>query len=132
MHLIQKKLAGVGIPATIPLSLMPPSMRGNHPPPVAPLPVQESIQDLLWDDTPPPSAITSPPQTLQPQRTGPIQPQAQILQPQRTGPLSSQPTGVQQPVSTSSPPPQRFPPANQDTFSSSQCRFCFLYPIFIL
>ncbi|KAF9792085.1 hypothetical protein BJ322DRAFT_10672 [Thelephora terrestris] len=86
-HLIQSKLAGKALPATLPSSLVPPSLRGNVPP--ASLPQQE-IQDLLWDDSPPPST------------TATTQPTRQPLQPQRTGtlnatPLQSHTTGSYQP-----------------------------------
>ncbi|KIJ17083.1 hypothetical protein PAXINDRAFT_73420 [Paxillus involutus ATCC 200175] len=70
MHLIQDKLSGKEIPETLPLSLVPPSMRSNdHSAPHAqPF---ESIRDLLWDDSPPISTVhTQPHNTLQPQSTG--------------------------------------------------------------
>jgi hypothetical protein len=64
MHLIQKKLAGTDVPATLPLSLVSPSMRANDASPFSPptsnhLP--EPVKDLLWDDTPPASAVPSQP-----------------------------------------------------------------------
>ena len=65
MHLIQGKLSGREIPSSIPPSLIPPSMRGVQQqvaPPQAPPAVQEPVRDLLWDDSPPPSA-TLPQQT---------------------------------------------------------------------
>lgn len=59
VYLIQKKLAGTDIPATLPPSLIPPSMRTSHvssfPPPPPHRPA-EPAKDLLWDDTPPSSA----------------------------------------------------------------------------
>ncbi|KAI0340680.1 hypothetical protein BDW22DRAFT_391777 [Trametopsis cervina] len=78
-HLIQTKLAGKDIPATLPSSLIPPSMRGSQSAVVSTPsqpPVPEAIKDLLWDDTPPPSAGPSAPLSIMaPQRTGPISPQ---------------------------------------------------------
>lgn len=116
MHLTQKKLTGKNIPATLPPSLVPPSLRGAHAAPPAPqLSIQESIQDLLWDD-PPSSPTTSPPQPLQPQRTGPLQSPPQVLHPQRTGPLSSQTTDTQLP----DPVPQFFSASNPSSFGGSQ------------
>lgn len=64
MHLIQKKLAGVDIPATLPLSLIPPSARTNDASPFSPPTSHhppEPAKDLLWDDTPPASATPSQP-----------------------------------------------------------------------
>lgn len=133
-HLIQSKLAGKALPATLPPSLVPPSLRGNAPP--APQPPAQEIQDLLWDDSPPPSATattqpTQPP--LQPQRTGtlnatPLQPHATgsyqpHIQPQGTGPQLAQSPPVF-PQSTGGPahfnvPPSVHPP---DPFSSSGSR----------
>ncbi|TFK55038.1 hypothetical protein OE88DRAFT_1653662 [Heliocybe sulcata] len=78
MHLIQAKLAGKDIPASLPLSLIPPSMRGKvnaapfAVPPSSP-PAVEPLRDLLWDDTP--ASATSATPTLQPQRTGALSPQ---------------------------------------------------------
>ena len=72
MHLIQGKLTGKDIPVSLPTTLVPPSMRTNG---AATSPFQtqqpqqsETIRDLLWDETPPPSAIT--PQSVQHQQTG--------------------------------------------------------------
>ncbi|TFY65462.1 hypothetical protein EVG20_g5572, partial [Dentipellis fragilis] len=79
MHLIQGKLVGKEIPSTLPTSLIPPSMRTNAPvsSPFQTQPQQqpqhqELPRDLLWDETPPPSATVSQPQShiLQPQQTG--------------------------------------------------------------
>ena len=94
-HLIQSKLVGKDIPKTLPLSLVPPSLRVAQS--------TQDIQDLLWDDPPPPSTttITQPVQPLlQPQRTGtlnatPLQPHLTgfyqpPIQPQRTGPQLTQ------------------------------------------
>ncbi|KAG1774243.1 hypothetical protein EV702DRAFT_1125856 [Suillus placidus] len=81
MHLIQGNLSGKDVPSTLPLTLVPPSMRGGHVPfgaaPAPPKP--EPLRDLLWDDSPPPSATTSHPPTsiLQPQTTGtPLSPRS--------------------------------------------------------
>ncbi|KII88893.1 hypothetical protein PLICRDRAFT_40530 [Plicaturopsis crispa FD-325 SS-3] len=99
MHLIQGKLAGKDIPATLPPSLVPPSMRSKAspfaPPPPQP---QEPQRDLLWDDTPPPSATAPPTQS--------------ILQPQSTGSF-----GQPSVFSAKPAPPQKAPaPASQDPF----------------
>ena len=64
MHLIQGKLAGKPIPAVLPPTLIPPSMRG--PPNGASAgtytsPQQEAIKDLIWDDSPPSSAVNTAP-----------------------------------------------------------------------
>ena len=131
-HLIQSKLAGKALPATLPPSLVPPSLRGNVQ--TSPQqPAQETIRDLLWDDSPPPSAAvpSQPAQSpLQPQRTGtlnatPLQPHATgpyqpPIQPQRTGPQLTQSTpSFPQPTGG----PTRFtasPPAPApDPFASS-------------
>lgn len=124
MHLIQGKLAGKGIPASLPLSLIPPAMRGaqqaSAPAPPAPAsgPANE-IQDLLWDDEPvstpapksPPSAAPSSFTPLQQQSTGQFAP----LQPQSTGHLSQQATGASAQTARMPPPiPQR----NTDPFGA--------------
>ncbi|KAF8894436.1 hypothetical protein BD779DRAFT_1501043 [Infundibulicybe gibba] len=58
MHLIQKKLAGVDVPRTLPPSLIPPSLRSNN----VPAPPPEPVKDLFpWDDTPPASASSGAP-----------------------------------------------------------------------
>ena len=62
MHLIQGKLAGKEIPASLPQTLIPPSMRVNGASPFGAPPPQEPV-NLLWDDTPPPSASPVPAQT---------------------------------------------------------------------
>ncbi|KAF7983076.1 hypothetical protein HWV62_23989 [Athelia sp. TMB] len=65
MHLIQGKLAGKEVPSTLPPSLVPPSMRSSAGSAFSaqqqaqPQPQPEPI-DLLWDDTPPPSASPAP------------------------------------------------------------------------
>lgn len=74
-HLIRKKLAGQPLPASLPPSLIPPSLRKQtsffQPPP----PQAEPPRDLLdFDDTPPASAVS-------PQATGTMS----VLQPQSTG-----------------------------------------------
>ena len=69
-HLIQGRLNGNEIPATLSASLMPPSMRAAAVPTSSPFqqPPSESWNDLLWDDSP---AASHPQSTiLQPQRTG--------------------------------------------------------------
>ena len=132
-HLIQSKLAGKALPATLPPSLVPPSLRGNaQPSPPPQQPVQETIRDLLWDDSPPPSATAPPHSTqppLQPQRTGPLA--ATPLQPHTTGPYQPpiQPQWTGPRLAQSTPPfpqptgPTQFnarPPAPApDPFSSS-------------
>lgn len=91
MHLIQGKLAGKEIPASLPQSLIPPSMRANgvngaftSPFAATPAQTQDSLQDLLWDDTPPHSA--SPPTQSQasafaPPPISPPQPQVAVQDP---------------------------------------------------
>ncbi|KZT74246.1 hypothetical protein DAEQUDRAFT_721142 [Daedalea quercina L-15889] len=120
MHLIQGKLNGRDVPATIPPSLIPPSMRGMSGAPSAPAvqsqpAVPEAIRDLLWDDSPPASATLPQPQhpTLQPQNTGAFA--TSILQPHSTG-------ARQGPVS---PPPQRAAtaPMPTDPFASASSPF---------
>lgn len=72
MHLIHGKLAGKEVPASLPRSLIPPSMRKtNGASPFAsafsaPAPPQiqtQESQNLLWDETPPVSASPPPSQT---------------------------------------------------------------------
>ncbi|KAI0665085.1 hypothetical protein C8Q70DRAFT_904135 [Cubamyces menziesii] len=106
MHLIQGKLAGKEIPATLPLSLVPPSMRGSGSTLSGPSqpPVPEAIKDLLWDDSPPASA------------TAPTHPQS-VLQPQATG------TRSPYPAPTMSPPPRATPAPVSDPFSSGPFGF---------
>lgn len=70
LYLIHKKLAGVDLPTTLPLSLVPHSSRDATAssvfmPPQQHVP-QEPPKDLLWDDTPPASAIVSPPHVFEP------------------------------------------------------------------
>ncbi len=83
-HLIQGKISGKEIPATLPPSLMPPSMRVVTAPTASPFqqPPSDSLNDLLWEDSP----VASQPQSviLQPQRTGHTQSPA-ILSPQTQG-----------------------------------------------
>ena len=130
-HLIQSKLAGEALPATLPLSLVPPSLLGGAKPASAPQQPVPEIQDLLWDDSPPPSttATAQPIQPLlQPQRTGtlnatPIQPHftgsyQPPIQPQRTGPQLTHPPPVF-PQSTGGP--TQFTPA-LDSFAGSASR----------
>ena len=63
MHLINDKLAGRDIPTRLPDTLIPPSMRGytNTAGVLTNVPtsIPESMQDLLWDDTPPASATNA-------------------------------------------------------------------------
>lgn len=134
-HLIQSKLAGNAVPATLPLSLVPPSLRGtlqSSSPPQQP--AQDTVHDLLWDDSPPSSAVVpsqSTQQPLQPQRTGPLNaapiqphttgPYQPPIQPQRTGPQLSQSAPLFPQVSGG---PAQFiahPPA-PDPFASSASR----------
>lgn len=120
MHLIQGRLAGKEIPTAIPTSLIPPSMRGSVGAGAAQPAVPDAIKDLLWDDSPPPSAtVPTQPSILQPQSTGSIlqaQSTGSMLQMQSTGTLPNRPTP------TMSPPPLRAPaPAAiiHDPFGSS-------------
>ncbi|EAU88413.1 UBA/TS-N domain-containing protein [Coprinopsis cinerea okayama7 len=105
MHLIQRKLGGGEIPATLPPSLIPPSMRQAQPP-AAPEPQKDLFS---FDDSPPASPVPSQAtgnkyQTLQPQRTGPLQ----TMTPQPTGgrsvsmPLDPFAASLQQPNYTGS------------------------------
>ncbi|KAG6878787.1 hypothetical protein C0993_008086 [Termitomyces sp. T159_Od127] len=70
MYLIHKRLAGVELPATLPPSLVPPSLRdATTSSPFAPPQQQvhqEPPKDLLWDDTPPASATAPPPHVFEP------------------------------------------------------------------
>ena len=80
MHLIQKKLAGKDIPATLPQSLIPPSVRSAGASPfgsTAPQAHQpEPVVDLFSFDEP--ATVSSPPastfQPLKPQSTGAFSP----------------------------------------------------------
>ncbi|THG98918.1 hypothetical protein EW026_g3354 [Hermanssonia centrifuga] len=74
MHLIQAKLAGKDVPATLPPTLIPPSMRATAFPPPSHPPVSDVMRDLLWDDTPPPSA-QQPVSPFPPPQAGTISPQ---------------------------------------------------------
>lgn len=69
-HLIQGKLSGKKIPHILPASLIPPSMRAVSASTVSPFqqPPSDSLNDLLWEDSP----VISQPQSviLQPQQTG--------------------------------------------------------------
>ena len=133
-HLIQSKLAGKALPATLPPSLVPPSIRGNAQPSSLQQPVHETIHDLLWDDSPPPSATTATQPTqppLQPQRTGtlnttPLHPHTTgshqpPIQPQRTGPQLTQPTSIF-PQSTGGQFTASPPAPAPDPFASSALR----------
>ncbi|KAG1749118.1 uncharacterized protein EDB91DRAFT_1112566 [Suillus paluster] len=94
MHLIQGNISGKDVPSTLPLTLIPPSMRAARSAAASAFHKPEPVRDLLWDDSPPPSATTS-------------QPPTSILQPQTTGtPLS--PRSVPRPI-----------PPSQDPFGSS-------------
>ncbi|KAL7283168.1 hypothetical protein ACG7TL_002594 [Trametes sanguinea] len=106
MHLIQGKLAGKEIPTTLPLSLVPPAMRGSGSAFAGPSqpPVPEAIKDLLWDDSPPASA------------TAPTHPQS-ILQPQATGSMSPRPAPAM------SPPPRATPAPVSDPFAGGAFGF---------
>ena len=135
-HLIQSKLAGKALPGALPPSLVPPSLRGTTlPSPPHQQPAQDTIHDLLWDDSPPTSAAPSQPtqQPLQPQRTGtlnatPIQPHTtgsyqSPIQPQRTGPQLTQSASVFPqltggPIQFATNPPAPAP----DPFASSASR----------
>ncbi|TFK25070.1 hypothetical protein FA15DRAFT_379088 [Coprinopsis marcescibilis] len=89
MHLIQKRLTGVELPATLPPSLVPPSMRQAQQ---VQQQVPEPQKDLFsFDESPPPSANPL-------QSTGGFP----TLQPQRTGLLSTTPTPTTAPHQTGS------------------------------
>ncbi|KAI9067074.1 hypothetical protein FKP32DRAFT_1564454 [Trametes sanguinea] len=106
MHLIQGKLAGKEVPTTLPLSLVPPAMRGSGSALAGPSqpPVPEAIKDLLWDDSPPASA------------TAPTHSQS-ILQPQATGSMSPRPAPAM------SPPPRATPAPVSDPFAGGAFGF---------
>ncbi|KAI8998893.1 hypothetical protein BD414DRAFT_136979 [Trametes punicea] len=106
MHLIQGKLAGKDIPSSLPLSLVPPAMRGSGSALAGPSqpPVPEAIKDLLWDDSPPASATAS------------THPQS-VLQPQATG------TRSPHPLPTVSPPPRATPAPVSDPFAGGTFSF---------
>ncbi|KAG6332398.1 hypothetical protein ID866_6692 [Astraeus odoratus] len=76
MHLIQGKLMGKEIPATLPQTLVPPSMRTTASPFKASAPPQplETIHDLLWDDPAPSTSGGQPQNAPQPQSTTPQAP----------------------------------------------------------
>lgn len=90
MHLIQQKLAGKDIPAALPQSLIPPSMRTGSTPAVTQPAVPEAIRDLLWDDDVPTSSPA--PQPASPPARQVSAPPTSILQPQSTGYLQQQQT----------------------------------------
>ncbi|TFK42793.1 hypothetical protein BDQ12DRAFT_676809 [Crucibulum laeve] len=101
VHLIQKKLAGGEIPAALPQSLVPPSMRNNGASPFSPISTQpqpEPARDLFsFDDTPPQSAVSPQPtgnfNSLQPQQTGPPIPSSSSFQPPVQDPFGTFSTG---------------------------------------
>ncbi|KAG0706382.1 hypothetical protein DFH29DRAFT_872396 [Suillus ampliporus] len=102
MHLIQGSLSGKDVPITLPPTLIPPSMRAARPAAAPAAAKPEPVRDLLWDDSPPPSATTSQPPTsiLQPQTTGtPLSPR---FVPR---PISQDPFG---PSAATSPPNRNF------------------------
>ena len=108
MHLIQNKLAGKEIPSVLPTSLIPPSVRSQaghvSTQPTQPS-VPEGIRDLIWDDTPPPSA-TLP----QHQPAVPTPPRASTTSPRPALPPPSSVFGASDPFGSSSSPftiPQR-------------------------
>lgn len=120
MHLIYGKLAGREIPSTLPSSLVPPSMRATSPAPPAQPYVPEAMRDLLWDDTPPPSAtLPQSPPAIQPPVARAVSPQhtASFVQPPRATIYGSpDPFGS----STFAPPTSRF--------ASKQSRIKYAYP----
>jgi epidermal growth factor receptor substrate 15 len=59
MYLIHAKLAGKEIPASLPPSLVPPSMRANGVP-SSPQRAEPQADLFSWDDTPPVSAALPP------------------------------------------------------------------------
>jgi epidermal growth factor receptor substrate 15 len=108
MHLIQSKLAGKDIPATLPTSLIPPSMRSaisqqQQQQPLAPV---NELSDLLFDDAP-----------LEPAKL--VQP---ALQPQSTGAFSSTPLHSSTPLQPQQTAGSSFgsPPVQQQTTGSFQ------------
>ncbi|EJD02096.1 uncharacterized protein FOMMEDRAFT_124323 [Fomitiporia mediterranea MF3/22] len=118
MHLIQGKLAGKDIPAALPLSLVPPSMRAPRLSGAAPAPapaVPEPVRDLLWDDSPPASA-TAQQHTIPPVNSPPITQATPVLHPQTTGRISQQPTGA---IAHSPPVAPAIPARPTDPFGAS-------------
>ncbi|KAL5532930.1 hypothetical protein ACEPAF_4704 [Sanghuangporus sanghuang] len=120
MHLIQGKLAGKEIPATLPVSLVPPAMRAPRlggaaqvsTAASAPAPVPEPVRDLLWDDSPPASATSPPPPASTFGSPSPTH-ATPVLQPQLTGRVSQQHIGV------ASPKPPSIPPRATDPFGTA-------------
>lgn len=97
-HLIRKRLAGQSLPAELPTSLIPPSLRKQTS--VFQVSQPEPPRDLLdLDDTPPATAIS-------PQATGAMSPQItgtmSALQPQSTAPIPPRNT-ISDPFASSSP-----------------------------
>ncbi|KAF7800250.1 hypothetical protein EIP86_011497 [Pleurotus ostreatoroseus] len=83
MHLIQHKLSGKDLPSTLPLTLIPPSMRNAAPAQPPRPPVPDAIKDLIWDETPPQSATAAqaPPVFPPPPTSSTISPQHTAQQP---------------------------------------------------
>ena len=102
MHLIQGKIAGKEVPAVLPSTLVPPSLRSNQALSIAPTIPEEPQRDLLWDDSPPQSAVNTTTSNNAQPRPGPAQHAPSI-------PLSSN-TGSG--FVTRSPDPFNVPPAN--------------------
>lgn len=128
MHLINSKLAGNEVPATLPPNLVPPSHRAAAPSPFMnsafqqqqqqfqpPPPVSQPQKDLFsMDDSPPPSAVQAP---VMPQFSG-------TLSQQTTGqPLARQTTGSQHPSAFSSPTPSASSAFSQPTFAPQTTGF---------
>ncbi|KAJ7074344.1 hypothetical protein C8F01DRAFT_1100205 [Mycena amicta] len=89
-YLIQKKRTGVPIPASLPHTLIPPSMRGGAVAPPASSAPQESQRDLFsWDDPlPTPQTAPAPAPFSVQQRLSP-QPTAAFSSPPRSDPFGS-------------------------------------------
>ncbi|EGN96146.1 hypothetical protein SERLA73DRAFT_76138 [Serpula lacrymans var. lacrymans S7.3] len=101
MHLIQGKLAGKEVPNVLPPTLVPPSMRLNGTPFAAPPKPQEPLRDLLWDDSPPTSAVNTTSQNdLQSQLSG------------NHAPFNTMPTSPRHPQPTRSLDPFEVPVTN--------------------
>ncbi|ODN96331.1 hypothetical protein I350_08357 [Cryptococcus amylolentus CBS 6273] len=123
MHLINAKLAGQEVPATLPLSLIPPSLRENFGPGKQEVLAQPSsatrdLFDLFADDPPPPTTAAP--------AAAPAAPAAKSLSPAPTGqskppalPARTPSQSSAQPFSTSFLGQPPAPPARRQTSQSS-------------
>ncbi|GAA6042726.1 hypothetical protein JCM8097_005550 [Rhodosporidiobolus ruineniae] len=98
MHLLKSKVANPAqpLPDQLPAELIPPSLRSTAPAQQQPPQPQRDLLDLLDDDAPAVSVVSSPAPPLQPQPTGSSFHAASTPR----GPLSPQPTGPVVPAGT--------------------------------